>query len=134
MSAAEYAKDKTILDEADLYRRIPPNQIVRDENQGILRPSSQAFEDSRDGTPMSVVLADVLSAAGRAPESVLIRLEGFALASITAGLARDCGQGVARDPTDDEPAHALVFGKKTGSVRGRLAKECRWVIEPEPLG
>ena len=68
------------------------------------------------------------------PASVLLGLEGFALASITAGLARECGQGVSRDPTDDEPAHALVFGKKTGSVRGRFAKECRWVIEPEPPG
>jgi hypothetical protein len=59
--------------------------------------------------------------------------EGFALAAVTAGLARECGQGIARDPLPDQPAHALVFaqrGTKTKSVMRRLAKAARWVIEP----
>jgi hypothetical protein len=31
---------------------------------------------------------------------------------------------------DDEPAHALVFGKKTKSIRTKMAKQCEWVIPP----
>ena len=131
MSAAEYTDDDTILREVELYRRIPPEWLVRDQNLGIVRPSSQAFQDSRDGTPMSVALSDVLLAAGREPGSVLAGLEGFALASITAGLARECRQGIQRDPIQEEPAHAFVFGKKTSGVKSRFAKECRWVIQPE---
>jgi hypothetical protein len=35
-----------------------------------------------------------------------------------------------RDPTNDEPAHALVFGKKTRNVQRKLAKGAHWIISP----
>jgi len=79
---------------------------------------------------MSVALADVLSMHGIAPSEYLASHPGFALASLTAALARDCNQKVARDPLPDEPAHALVVGKKTKAVQRRFAKECRWVVHP----
>ena len=82
---------------------------------------------------MSVVLSNVVIESGREPSSVLTGLEGFALAAITAGLARECEQRITRDPTDEERAHALVFGKKTDSRRRRFAKESLWVIEPDPI-
>ena len=88
-----------------------------DENLGRNRPSKAAFEDDEDGHPMSVVLADLVTASGRGSADVLKGHEGFALAQITAGLARSKQQGVQRDPLPDEPAHALVFGNKTDSVR-----------------
>jgi hypothetical protein len=130
MSSPEYIDDDTILNEAELYRRVPPQWLVRDENLGTVRPSSQAFQDSPNGSPMSVTLADVLSAAGREPSSVLSGHQGFGLVAITAGLARECQQGIMRDPTEEEPAHALVFGKKTGGVKSKFAKQSRWVVEP----
>ena len=130
MPAAEYIDDDTILNDVELYRRVPPQWLVRDEKLGTVRPSSQAFQDSPNGTPMSVTLSDVLTAAGREPLSVLNGHEGFGLASITTGLARECRQGIVRNPTEEEPAHGLVFGKKTGSVKSRFAKESRWVVEP----
>jgi hypothetical protein len=131
MPSADYSDDHTILDTVALYRRIPPQWVVLDENLGRVRPTSQAFQNSPNGTPMSVALSDVLFELGRTPESLLTGLEGFGLASITAGLARGCGQGIKRDPTPEEPAHALVFGKKTASVKNRFAKECQWVIQPD---
>jgi hypothetical protein len=50
------------------------------------------------------------------------------LAAVTAGLVRKCGQSVVRDPLLEEPAHALVVGTKTDSVRKRLAKGSTWVV------
>ncbi len=79
---------------------------------------------------MSVVVGDLVLAAGREPGTVLTGHEGYALATFTAGLARACGQGVARDPTTKEPAHALVFGPKPKSVQRRLAKESVWLVPP----
>jgi hypothetical protein len=130
MPNAGYADDPTIPDPSELWRRIPPKQIVPDENLGGLRPSSAAFDNHRNGSPMSVHLADVLAELGRGPNTVLVGHDDFALAAITAGLARECGQGVARDPLPEEPAHGLVFGKKTKAVRKILALGYRWVIPP----
>ena len=79
---------------------------------------------------MSVTLAHVISSR---PEDVLSAFPGFALASLSAGLARSCQQGVAREPTQEEPAHAVVFGSKPRSVRDELAKGSSWVIAP-PTG
>jgi hypothetical protein len=125
MATAIYHDDPTIQNEDDLWRRIHPSQVVPDENRWVVRPSSAAFEDSSNGTPMSVVLAE-----GQNPVRVLEKHEGFWLAAITAGLARECNQGIFRNPLVDESAHALVFGKKTRAVKKKLAQGSRWVITP----
>jgi hypothetical protein len=123
---AAYHDDPTIPDEADLWRRIPPWHFVMDENSGQIRPSSAAFDNDPGGSPMSVVLA----AESNAPESVLAGHQGLALASFKVRVARECNQGVARDPLPNEPAHTLVFGTKTKSIRRRLAKEATWAVPP----
>jgi hypothetical protein len=79
---------------------------------------------------MSVYLGELVVRAGRTPVSLLASYRSFALASFTAGLARQCNQGVAGDPLPTEPAHGLVFGDKPHSVRKRLARESRWVVPP----
>jgi len=130
MGTAGYSDDLTIPNEAQLLRRIPPRHFVKDENSGQIRPSSAAFDNHPNGSPMSVILADILAQTGRDPASALVGHEEFALASITAGLARECGQGIAREPLPDEPAHAVVFGEKPKRVQRKLAKESQWIIPP----
>jgi hypothetical protein len=122
----EYSDDPTIPDEADLWRRIPPWHFVTGQMTGEVRPTSAAFDDDRDGSPMSVVLA----AGCAGPESVLAGHPGYALAAIKAGLVRECQQGITRDPLPEEPAHALVFGLKTKSMRRRLAVSSIWIVPP----
>ena len=81
---------------------------------------------------MSIVLGDELEAVGRAPATVLEGHEGFALAAITAGIARDNRQAVVRDPLPQEPAHGLVVGQKTKRARSNMAKAAKWVIWTDP--
>ncbi len=126
----DYTDDPTILNDADLWRRIPPYHFVSDPTAGGIRISSAAFEDHPNGTPMSVFLADVVAEIERGPQDALAGHESFGLAAFTAGLARSCEQGVAREPLADEPAHAVVFGRKTKSVSRKLAKGSRWVVPP----
>ena len=126
MATTAYNDDPTIPDGAVLWRRVPPWHFFYDENLGRVRPSSAAFDDDTDGEPLSIVLA----AESDGPERVLAGHAGYALAAFTAGLARECNQGIARDPLPDEPAHALVFGRKTRSVRNRLAQSATWVVPP----
>jgi hypothetical protein len=126
MAAPGPDDDPTISDDAELWRRVPPDFYIHDERLGHRRPSSGAFDNHRDGSPMSAVLA----AESRGVEAVLAGHEGYGLVAITAGLARACGQGVVRAPLPDEPAHAHVVGPKTNSVKKRLAREARSIVEP----
>ncbi len=126
MAAGGPTDDPSIPDEAELWRRVPPDFYTYDERLGRRRPSSGAFDNHRDGSPMSVVLA----AESRGVDAVLAGYAGYGLVAITAGLARACGQGVVRAPLPDEPAHAHVVGAKTSSVKKRLARDARSIVEP----
>jgi len=95
MASDDYSDDPTIPDDAELWRRIPPWHFVHDENWGQIHPSSAAFEDDPDGSPMSVVLG----AEASDPQRALAGHQGFALASITAALARGLGLGLVKAET-----------------------------------
>lgn len=123
--------DKTILDEELLYRRIPPDFCRWDEDLGVARPISAAFSDHKNGSPMSVVLASELNAAGRDPASLVVNFPGYALVTVTAALVRSLGLGIIRSPLAEEPAHAEIFGKKTDSIRKKLRCAAAWVVAPE---
>lgn len=125
-----YTDDPKVSDEAVLWRCIPAWHFVFDKNRGRGRPKSAAFENHPDGTPMSILFADLVEQDGRGPRDAVAGHEDFGLAAITAGLARRCEQGVAHDPLPSEPAHGVVFGKKTYSVRKTFAKQAVWVIPP----
>jgi len=130
MAGPPYVDDLTITDNSVLWRSIFPGWIVRDARQAIgWRVSSAAFDDSQDGSPMSVFLADVVISTGRAAADVT-RFDGYGLVSLTAGTARAQRQGVTRAPELNEPAHAYVFGKKTGAVKRRFSEAAAWVHLP----
>lgn len=121
--------DPAIGNDDDLWRRIHPDWVVLDENldeqtSGRVRPSSAAFRDES----LSVLLA-----REDTPERALLdwQHKGFSLAAITAGLARQNGQAVCRDPTDEDPPHVLVEGRKK-RVDERLALAARWVGATPP--
>jgi len=130
MAGPAYQDDPSIRDDAALWRIIHPLWIVRDDNERGWRISSGAFDDSTDGSPLSVLLAEIVASTGRTADELLTRFTGYGLAAITAAVARAQRQGVARTPTPDEPAHASVFGKKTGSVKRALAQAANWVHFP----
>jgi len=125
-----YVDDPTIADEEVLLRRIPRWHFHFDKNLGRWRPSSAAFEDHPDGSPMSVHLISVLEGCGFPVESILADHDGYVVAGIVAGFVRANGQGICRKPRDNYPAHAKVVGPKTERIRKRFAKESSWVINP----
>lgn len=129
-----YNDDLSIAGETLLLRRVltkPDLSIVWDANLNRWRPSSAAFDNHPNGSPMSIVLGDTLKQLGRSNESALRGHEmTHSLAAITAQVARDGGQGVAREPTVDEPAHGVVFGNKSKKVRASMAKQAVWIIPP----
>jgi hypothetical protein len=116
--------DPTISDDSFLWRWIHPLIIVRDEKSPSgWRLSSQAFVDSGDKTPCSVVLA----AETWPLDEVIQKRPEFSVAQITAGDARAVEQSVLRWEDPELPGHAYVAGRKTKPVRNTLAAKGRWV-------
>ena len=77
---------------------------------------------------MSVTIA----AESPGQNHMLSGFEGYGLASFTAAHVRKCGQILQRDPTPEDPAHAYVAGKKTGSVKKCLLRGTTMVVIPQP--
>ena len=129
----QYDDDRSVEDHFELWRRIPPRHVILDKNTGELRPTSAAFDNDSDGEPMSILIAMVMTEFGLSSADALDGHPGYALASITAGTARECNQKVVRDPLEQEPAHGLVVGQKTQGTRRRIARASRWIVTP-PTG
>ncbi len=125
--------DPSLADSSLLLRRVPAEWVVQDAAGEGFRPSSAAFDDHPDGSPMSVVLAEVLEGAGRPLTDALAGHAGFSLVAFSARDARACGLAIERDPTPEEPAHGLVCGAKTKSVKRRLARASHWVVPPAAI-
>lgn len=129
-----FPDDPSIQNDTDLLRRIPPKHFFFDENEQRWRPSSAAFEDDDDGDPMSVCLSSVLLVEKRQASGVLAGHEGYALAAISAGLARVHGQTVHPKPLPEETSHAAVCGDKGKSKKSapkkQFALQATWVVRP----
>lgn len=129
---AELADDPSILADDPLWRRVHPALLVADKNSGSYRPSSAAFADHPNGTPMSIVLGREATAKGRTGEVAIEKFPGYSLASITAGQARESKQAVYRAPVVDEPDHGEVKGEKPKTVQRTFAKQAKWVVLRPP--
>ena len=67
-----------------LFRRVDPTMIVFDKVRKERRPTSQNFQNSKDGTPMSV-FAENVAVAHDMPNSSLLGSIGFVF-SVLFGL------------------------------------------------
>lgn len=130
------ADNACLEDEDRTFRRIPynPHQIVRGSD-GQYRPSSAAFKDHPNGTPMSI---DIESKLHEHDLDEAFCLAGYekthALAAIQLREIRALGLGVTHEPLDDNPAHGHVHGEKVKKIRRSLSKSIEWIIfEPHML-
>jgi hypothetical protein len=140
-----YADDPTIPDDAVLYRMLRTGN-VKWAGSAPQRVGTNAFQDQREdtlaalGVPATAVSISLESELVEAELSIedVVRKWGpeYGAAAIEAGAARAVGQGVTRWPTDDHPAHGMIFvlvgPKKTNSQSKQLAKAARLVVVPPP--
>jgi hypothetical protein len=124
-----------IPDATRLFRRIDPHKIVFDRNRNEWRPTSQNFQNSRDGT-MSVFAENVAIAHQETPTDFLRgRWSVWFLAAVPAEWMRKNNQKVYldpenQDPEDEHPSHAAVDGPKDSKVRPKLADRYEWIVPP----
>lgn len=118
---SERADDRSIADPARLWRRIIPRWVYHEEGEPP-RPQLAAFIDRHTGE-VSIHIADLTT-----PEKALAGRPDDSLAEVTAGLARSLGLMVVRDPTEEDPSHALICPCPTKSQAKTLARAARWVV------
>src|SRR4051794_33448513 len=125
----ERADDPTIADDDLLLRRILPSPLwVVPQPDGTFRVSSAAFLDNLSGK-VSVSLASITSA-----DQVLAAYPTYSLVALRAGVPRTLGHALVRDPTADDPAHALICppagrakAQRKADAR-RMAAAAVWVV------
>lgn len=118
--------DPSIPDTDRLFRRVPPNQLVR-RDDGSHRPSSSVFKHDK----MSVNIESLMAAQGRSPEDTLKGYPGQFLTSILAGDVRQFGHPIVKDTAPpNDPAHGLVLGKKRDSFANTMVRSQKWIVEP----
>jgi len=118
--------DPFIFDNDILYRRIPPWQINPTKN----RPNSDAF----GSVELSVDVAQLTTPQiTMAPVSDQPDFNNWLLASFPAGVPRALSQLVYMKPCPDNPAHAIVWGKKRLSIRRKIARACEWIEWQNPI-
>jgi len=122
----EYVDDLSIADGEDLWRRLPDLWVKYDDTSKTNRVTSQAFQDSTDGTPASASIAS----EHNGPEELLQGHDEYGIGCLTAGTARGCNQGITRHPEPDDLAHVYIFGEKTKGNKKCLAKGCSLLIVP----
>jgi hypothetical protein len=116
--------DKSISDGAGLLRRVHPSWVVEDKNIGQRRASSAAFKDPE----MSVDIEPVLLDLGLDWNRSLRDFPQHSLVRLMAAAARAEAQAIIRAPTDENPAHGEVHGKKTPGIANRLLASSEVVL------
>lgn len=128
MSPTVFEDDASIPDGEVLFRRISLVHLVEDEDTGLARVSSGAFNHRE----MSVNLASKLAEDGGQPDQILASYPGHRLVALRAGDARSAKQAICRDPLPEDLSHGLVFGPKNKKTSEQLRKLAAWIIPAEP--
>lgn len=139
-----YEDDLSIPDSERMFRMVNDRSVHWDNNTA--RATTAAFRDpperrlSDQGYPavaVSVFLESEMNRHEIAPDDLRAQWgDGYGVATITAGQARQEGQGVVRAPRPESPAHAMIFAKagskKTKGQSRALARHSTMVIAPPP--
>jgi hypothetical protein len=119
-------RDAPVPDDVSLFRRVHPVHLLWDENLECSRLSTGLFRDPN----MSVDLGDKLAELEIEPSSLISAHPDHALVAFLAGAAREQNQDVVREPTETQPTHGLVVGKKTGARQRALARASASIVSP----
>jgi|ERR1039458_4165970 hypothetical protein len=126
-SPTEHAEVPDLVDDDEVWRRIPPEKVIFDSTRNTFRPSSDCFNNHPNKTPMPAFLARVC----KDPNLALEGNEGFALVAIRVDTMHRCGQLILPAYAEGSvPGHVHIAGFKSASTRKIFAKECRWIVQP----
>lgn len=114
-----------------LIRRISEQHITGSD--GNRRISSMAFQESSDGSGMSVDIAKLIEQASLDPRKIVTTDEYFCSVQFTAQKLRGENLQVGYFPLPDNPYHGAVWGITNRGKRIRLRRLAQWFVEGEGI-
>ena len=112
---------ETVGDHETVMRRVARTEITQDEDDGNIRPSSDAFFQGGPAGNVSVYLASETT-----PDRIARDYPGTCVALIGVAAIRAQGLEVERDPLEDDLGHCNITGRKTAAKRRAIARSSRW--------
>lgn len=109
-----------------VLRRVRDYEVLQEED-GIRRPSSQAFIQGGPDGNVSVYLASETT-----PERITRGYAGTYVAEVEIGVIRSQGLHVERESIEGDPGHCNITGRKTRSKSRAIARSSRWAKGYEP--
>ncbi|MEQ8205310.1 MAG: hypothetical protein RIA65_03975 [Woeseia sp.] len=110
--------DDSISDNDLVYRRINPEWMIWDDDPP--RITSAAFQNM-DGDKMSANLQSILEDAGQSVDDLIRDWPGYGVAAISVRKMSELGQSIELAPESNDISHIHVVGKKSRSIKKKLA-------------
>ena len=114
-------------DNETVMRRVTRREITRHEDEGTIRPSSNAFLQGGPEGDVSVYLSSETT-----PERITREYPGTYVALVKVKAIRAQGLEVEREPVEEETGHCNITGRKTSAKRRALARSSHWADGFEP--
>ena len=111
-----------------VMRRVTPTGITRHEDQGTIRPSSDAFLQGGPEGDVSVYLASETTA-----ERITSEYPGTYVTLVQVNVIRAQGLDVPREAFDGDPGHCNITGRKTSAKRRAIARSSSWAEGFSPM-
>ena len=120
-------EEEPVGDDEILMRRVWPDETTRDQPDGPIRPSSQAFiQDGKDGDASAYLRSETTA------ERILEGHPEMYVAEVKASDVRAEGLDVQRDPIEGDPGHCNIKGRKTTGRAREIARKSIWTTNHGP--
>ena len=120
------AQQGRLDDGLTVLRRVRNYEVLVEED-GIRRPSSQAFIQGGPDGNVSVYLTSETT-----PERITRDYPGTYVAEVEISTIRGQGLDVEREPVEGDPGHCNITGRKTKSKTRAMARSSRWATGHGP--
>lgn len=114
-----------ILQEDFVVRRISVHHIIGG------RVSSMAFQESSDGSGMSLDIEKLIEAAGLNSRDFVTNESWPAAVSFSAGQLRALGLQVGYDPLPENAFHGAAWGISSKAMQRRVKGAAQWYVAAE---
>ena len=118
---AALSQGQPVDDNDTVMRRVTRSEVTRHEDEGTIRPSSNAFLQGGPEGNVSVFLASETT-----PERITREYLGVYVALVEVSVIRAQGLDVEREPVEGELGHCNITGRKTPAKRRAIARSSRW--------
>lgn len=114
-------QEEPVNDNETVMRRVSRTEITSHEDDGTIRPSSDAFMQGGPEGDVSVYLASETT-----PERITRNYPGMYVALVEVSVIRALGLEVEMDQIGEDSGRCNITGRKTRSRARAIARSSRW--------